>query len=252
MNQFAALLDSLAYEPGRNAKLRLLTAYFARTPDPDRGWALAAMTGALSFANAKPALLRALIAERVDPALFALSYDFVGDLAETIALLWPSRGAATGAPRLGAIVETLRAIGKLELPRQLCVWLDALDETGRWALLKLITGALRIGVSARLAKTAVAALGTLTPNDIEEVWHGLTPPYAALFQWASGQGPRPAGDDPAPFRPPMLAHPLDVAALANMAPGDFMAEWKWDGIRIQAVIGQAAIGQAAIGQAAIG
>ena len=240
MNAFAALLDRLACEPGRNAKLRLLADYFARTPDPDRGYALAAMTGALSFANARPALLRMLIAERVDPALFALSYDFVGDLAETIALLWPAGAAQAQAPRLGAIVETLRMIGKHDLPRQLCAWLDALDETGRWALLKLITGALRIGVSARLAKTAVASLGALAADDIEEVWHGLAPPYAALFAWAAGQGPRPAGDDPAPFRPPMLAHALNEAALAEMAPAEFVAEWKWDGIRVQAVIGQGA------------
>ena len=243
MNRFAALLDSLAYEPGRNAKLRLLGAYFAATPDPDRGYALAAMTGALTFANARPALLRMLIGERVDPALFALSYDFVGDLAETIALLWPAQAAQAQVPRLGEIVETLATIGKLDLPRQLTAWLDGLDETGRWALLKLITGALRIGVSARLAKTAVASLGALAPDDIEEVWHGLAPPYAALFAFAQGQGPRPAGDNPAPFRTPMLAQALDEAQFAALVPTDFTAEWKWDGIRVQAVIGAGADGR---------
>ena len=246
MNQFAALLDSLAYEPGRNAKLRLLTAYFARTPDPDRGWALAAMTGALSFANAKPALLRALIAERVDPALFALSYDFVGDLAETIALLWPPQATAAQAPRLGDIVTALRTIGKHDLPRQLAAWLDGLDETGRWALLKLITGALRIGVSARLAKTAIAALGALAADDIEAVWHGLAPPYGALFAWVEGRGARPAADNPAPFRPPMLAQAIDYAGLAALTPADFVAEWKWDGIRIEAVVGVSAAGSRVI------
>ena len=241
MNRFAALLDRLSYEPGRNAKLRLLTDYFAHTPDPDRGYALAAMTGALSFANAKPALLRSLIAERVDPTLFALSYDFVGDLAETIALLWPAPAATGEAARLSAIVETLQLVGRQGLARQIADWLDGLDETGRWALLKLITGALRIGVSARLAKTAVAALGGRAPDDIEELWHGLAPPYAALFAWASGQGPRPAGDVMAGFRTPMLAHALDEAELATLDPADFVAEWKWDGIRVQAVIGEDAI-----------
>src|SRR5712664_3757858 len=91
MNRFAALLDRLAYEPGRNAKLRLLTDYFRTTADPDRGYALAAITGALSFRYAKPGLIRTLIAERTDPALFALSYDYVGDLSETVALMWPVR-----------------------------------------------------------------------------------------------------------------------------------------------------------------
>src|ERR1700689_1781028 len=89
MNRFAELLDCLAYEPGRNNKLRLLTGYFREVEDPDRGYALAALTGALSFKHAKPGLIRDLIAERTDPALFALSYDYVGDLSETGALMWP-------------------------------------------------------------------------------------------------------------------------------------------------------------------
>ena len=89
MNRFAALLDRLAYEPSRNAKLRLMTDYFRTTPDPDRGYALAAITGALSFRHAKPGIIRALIAERTDPVLFELSWDYVGDLSETVALMWP-------------------------------------------------------------------------------------------------------------------------------------------------------------------
>ncbi len=91
MNRFAELLDRLAYEPGRNNKLRLLTAYLRDTPDPDRGYALAALTGALSFKHAKPALIRDLITDRTDPVLFGLSYDYVGDLSETVALMWPKR-----------------------------------------------------------------------------------------------------------------------------------------------------------------
>src|SRR5215813_6066981 len=93
MNRFAELLDRLAYEPGRNNKLRLLTAYFREVEDPDRGYALAALTGALSFKHAKPGLIRDLIAARTDPVLFALSYDYVGDLSETVALMWPKSGA---------------------------------------------------------------------------------------------------------------------------------------------------------------
>src|ERR1700731_5307126 len=89
MNRFAELLDRLAYEPGRNNKLRLISAYFREVEDPDRGYALAALTGALSFKHAKPGLIRDLITERTDPVLFALSYDYVGDLSETVALMWP-------------------------------------------------------------------------------------------------------------------------------------------------------------------
>src|ERR1700758_2032789 len=89
MNRFAELLDLLSYEPGRNNKLRLIADYLRHTEDPDRGWALAALTGALSFQHAKPGMIRALITERTDPVLFDLSYDYVGDLSETVALMWP-------------------------------------------------------------------------------------------------------------------------------------------------------------------
>src|ERR1700732_3758260 len=98
MNRFAELLDRLAYEPGRNNKLRLISAYFREIEDPDRGYALAALTGALSFKHAKPGLIRDLIAARTDPVLFALSYDYVGDLSETVALMWPSPHHARPSP----------------------------------------------------------------------------------------------------------------------------------------------------------
>ncbi len=98
MNRFAELLDRLAYEPGRNNKLRLITAYFRETPDPDRGYALAVLTGALSFKHAKAGLIRDLITDRADPVLFGLSYDYVGDLSETVALMWPK------TPRDGSLL----------------------------------------------------------------------------------------------------------------------------------------------------
>jgi DNA ligase-1 len=244
VNLFAALLDRLAYEPRRNAKIRLLVDYFRRTPDPERGFALAAMTGSLSFREAKPNLIRALIQERTDPVLFEMSYAYVGDLAETVSLLWPdaspSPRAAAGrgnSPTLSHVVETLATTSKLDLPRHIADWLDALDETGRWALLKLITGSLRIGVSARLAKTAVAGLGGIAPDAVEEVWHGLVPPYLDLFAWVEGRGPEPESRDPAPFRPPMLAHPLEDEDFAKLSAEEFTAEWKWDGIRVQVASG---------------
>src|SRR5207249_4198805 len=162
------LLDRLAYEPARNNKLRLMTEYFRSTEDPDRGWALAALTGALSFQHAKPGIIRTLISERADPVLFELSLDYVGDLSETVALMWPAHPmlSATGETelRLSEVIAGLSSLGKAALPGQLARWLDLLDETGRWALLKLVTGELRIGVSARLAKTAAAALGGKDPH----------------------------------------------------------------------------------------
>ena len=259
MNRFADLLDRLAYEPSRNNKLRLMTDYFRSAGDPERGWALAALTGGLSFPHAKAGLIRSLIAERTDPALFELSYDYVGDLSETVALMWPAHrtpsphpGGAVALPNGGVesiavgepsltptdVVETLASLGKAQLPQQLARWLDALDETGRWALIKLVTGGLRVGVSARLAKAAVAALGDKDVHDVEVIWPALAPPYRELFAWLEGRADKPVSGDPAPFRPPMLAHALDDADLVALNPADFSAEWKWDGIRVQAVAGR--------------
>ena len=265
MNRFAELLDRLAYEPGRNNKLRLMTDYFRSTPDPERGFALAALTGALSFQHAKPSMIRALIAERVDPVLFELSHDYVGDLSETVALMWKARTQAGTSPPprdtsptacarplerkhadgsqghdellLSSVVTALSSLGKSELPAQLARWLDQLDETGRWALLKLVTGGLRIGVSARLAKTAAAALGDKDPQEVELIWPSVRPPYVELFAWLEGRGHKPATRDAAPFRPAMLAHAIDDSDLTALDPKDFFGEWKWDGIRVQAVAG---------------
>src|SRR6185436_15053427 len=127
--------------------------------------------------------------------------------------------------------------GKAQLPAQIARWLDGLDETGRWALLKLVTGGLRIGVSARLAKTAAASLGGQEPNEIEMLWPGLAPPYSELFAWLEGRADMPVSHDPAPFRPAMLAHAIEETDFTALEPREFMAEWKWDGIRVQAVTG---------------
>jgi DNA ligase 1 len=237
MNRFAQLLDRLAFEHARNAKLRLMAEYFRTMPDPERGWALAALTGSLSFAHAKPGLIRALIIERIDPVLFGWSYDYVGDLAETVALLWPAatQQKETQPPSLTDVVTALATLGKSQLPGQLARWLDALDETGRWALLKLVTGGLRIGVSARLAKTAVAGIGDKTPDEIELLWPALAPPYLELFAWVEGRGAKPDNVNPLAFRPAMLAHAIEETELAALDPADYLAEWKWDGIRVQAV-----------------
>jgi DNA ligase 1 len=250
MNRFAELLDRLAYEPGRNNKLRLITAYFREVGDPDRGYALAALTGALSFKHAKSGLIRDLIMERTDPVLFGYSYDYVGDLSETVALMWPKTSLPSQAlghnnpppPTLTEVVTRLATLGKTELPRQLARWLDELDETGRWALLKLVTGAMRIGISARLAKTAAAALGDKDPHEIELIWPGLIPPYLDLFAWLEGRSEKPVNLDPAPFRPVMLAHALEEGDFEGLNAADYIAEWKWDGIRVQAVSGHDARG----------
>jgi DNA ligase-1 len=237
MRAFSQLLDDLVYTRSRNTKLKLIGDYLKATPDPDRGIALAALTGSLDIPHVKPAAIRALVEERIDPVLFRMSRDYVGDSAETISLLWPT--SADGEPELddatitiSNAVETLASAGKLNATKVLADMLDHLDAPGRFALLKLATGALRIGISARLAKQALADAFGIDVEAVEEVWHGLGPPYRELFDWAEGRAPQPTAADVPVFRPFMLAHPLEDTKLSL---DDYSAEWKWDGIRVQLV-----------------
>jgi DNA ligase-1 len=234
MEQFAALLDALVYTTSRNRKLALIAAYLRGAPDPERGWALAALTEGLDFPAVKSSTIRALMMERVDPVLWALSRDFVGDTAETASLLWPEPQDA--APQddlpLAEVVERLAALTRATAPRELPLLFDRLDARGRYALIKLATGGMRVGVSARLAKTAFAMAFDVAVEEVEEYWHALTPPYAELFDWATGAAPAPDLANVPRFRPFMLAHPLEDGEV-DLA--DYAAEWKWDGIRVQLV-----------------
>ena len=237
MRDFSQLLDGLVYTRSRNAKLKLIGDYLRRTPDPDRGYALAALTGELDLPAVKGAAIRAITEERVDPILFHMSWDYVGDLAETVSLLWPKRidqppELDDGSLRIASVVERLQSLGRSEAPGALARMLDHLDASGRYALLKLATGELRLGVSARLAKTALAQAFGLEVDAVEEVWHGIGPPYLPLFDWAEGRGGQPTADNVPVFRPFMLAHPLEDLRVSL---DDYAAEWKWDGIRVQIV-----------------
>jgi DNA ligase-1 len=233
VEEFAALVDALVYTRSRNEKLRLIAQYLRDTPDPDRGWALAALTDGLDFPAVKSSTIRNLMHDRVDPVLWTLSRDFVGDTAETASLLWPEPPGEVMPPpsvseAVGALAGMTRATVMSELPRLL----DRLDSAGRYALFKLATGAMRIGISARLAKVAFAQAFEVTVEEVEEYWHGIAPPYAELFDWAA-HGAEPPDNESLPlFRPFMLAHPLEDTVI-DLA--DYVAEWKWDGIRMQLV-----------------
>ena len=237
MRAFSQLLDDLVYTRSRNTKLRLIGDYLKETPDPDRGYGLAALTGTLDIPHVKPAAIRGLVEERVDPTLFYMSRDYVGDTAETVSLLWPKRG---GEPpevddatiSISEAIERLRSVSKMDAPRVLAAMLDHLDASGRFALLKLATGELRVGINARLAKQALALAFGLDVDAVEEVWHGLKPPFAELFDWAEGRAEQPVARDLPVFRPFMLAHPLEETKVSL---DDYAAEWKWDGIRVQLV-----------------
>jgi len=235
MRAFSDLIDRLIYTRSRNTKLRLIGDYLRATPDPDRGWALAGLTGNLDLPGIKPAVIRGLIEARIDPVLYRMSRDYVGDSAETVALLWPSPVQSPEVRHqlgLGDVIHRLLTLGRAEAPAALAEMLDVLDENERFALLKLATGALRVGVTARLAKTALAQAFALELDDVEEVWHGIAPPYTQLFDWAEGRAAQPTSADTPVFRAFMLAHPLEDLQLDL---SDYVAEWKWDGIRVQIV-----------------
>lgn len=232
MERFAALIDALTYTRSRNAKLKLIADYLRETPDPDRGWALAALTDGLDFPAVKSSIVRKLMEERIDPVLYALSRDYVGDTAETASLLWPGSERPAAPPTVAEAVTDLSAMTRASVAVDLPTLLDRLDANGRYALLKLATGAMRIGISARLAKTAFALAFDVPVEEVEEYWHGQTPPYEPLFDWAARGADPPSGLDMPLFRPFMLAHPLD-RTVVDMA--DYAAEWKWDGIRVQIV-----------------
>ncbi|QQR39546.1 cisplatin damage response ATP-dependent DNA ligase [Devosia rhizoryzae] len=237
MKRFADLLELLALTPSRTRKIDALAQYFTEVPDPDRGLALAVLTGEMDIRNVKPALLRETVLREVDETLFAMSYDYVGDLGETIALIWPHHGEGELA-KLSEVVAILNRTSKAELPLVIGDMLTQAAIHERWALIKLATGALRVGVSARLAKTALAEMSGVELQAIEEVWHGIKPPYLELFEWLEGKAGRPDIDHTARFHPLMLSTPIEDADFGKLDPKDFSAEWKWDGIRVQLVLGR--------------
>src|SRR3569832_934065 len=222
MKKFAQLLEVLALTPSRNRKLEALTQYFAATPDPDRGYALAILTDAKTFKNVKPAILRDVVTREVDPVLFGMSYDYVGDLGETIALIWPHHGAQEDLPTLTELIELFNTTSKSELPKLIASLLTRAAINERWALVKLATGALRIGLSARLAKTALAAMSGKDLQELEEVWHGIEVPYTEHNAKHDSKDEQPDNDHTTHNQPKMLSNPIDeVKDLAVLNPADF-------------------------------
>ncbi len=233
MKKFAALLDKLALTPSRNRKIDAMAEYFANTPDPTRGYALAALTGELSLKEVRSAKLKETVLRHVDERLFKLSYDYVGDLGETIAMIWPFHKDGD-LPELSKMIEQINDTPKKDLPAILSDLLSIAEVHERWALVKLASGGLRIGVSARLAKTALAKMSGQNLQEIEEIWHGVKPPYKDLFSWLDGRADKPDIKHTEIFHPLMLSNPVDEDKdFEKFDPADFTAEWKWDGIRVQ-------------------
>ena len=236
MKNFADLLEALIFSPRRSVKIAHLVRWINQTPFPDKGWGLAALIGELDFPHVKAGVIRQLAAETSDSQLFEYSYDFVGDLAETVALLWPALEEADAEiPSLSETVEMLQYVAQKEAKALLGNLLNRMTVSQRWAVLKMATGGMRVGLSARMARMAIAEAYQRDIAEIEEIWPLLEPPYDALFQWLDGHQERPSAQGRAVFRPMMLAHPLEEDMLDNLAIQDWQIEWKWDGARIQLV-----------------
>ena len=235
--RFAQLLDDLYFTNSNLAKETILANYLREEEDPDRGWALAAIAGTLSFELFKRNLVKTLMSERMDPYLFDLSRDYVGEMSETVALAWPeseNKRILNRLPDLHEVIETFKTSTKAEIRTYLTDLLDNMSSPQRWALLKLGTNALRIGVSARTVKKTLAGMAEVDVEVIEELWHGLAPPYESLFAWIEGRGPIPDISRVLTYSPVMLAYPLDEEKdFARLSPETHQAEWKWDGIRVQ-------------------
>jgi DNA ligase-1 len=238
MKKFSKLLEKLLFTPSRNAKIIAMAEYFENAPDPDRGFALGAITRDLNLNNLKPTQLRTLTKSLVDPELFDMSYDYVGDLAETISLIWPKYPSDAPEkqelPQLGEVISTFQTKSKIELQTYVTELLDSASVTERWAIIKMVTGGLRVGVSARLAKTSLAEYSGKDLTEIEKIWHGIEVPYIELFSWLDGLADRPRIAPDQIFHPLMLSNPIDAQHDFDcLNPMDYEAEWKWDGIRVQ-------------------
>ena len=233
MRAFASLLDRLSNTPSRLGKLELLKHYLKTAPDPDRGYALAALSEELPVNVPLRRIVTDLSKDRFDPYLFGLSRDYVGDSAETLALIWPDTKSSAEPPGLQEIVDTLRPLKSGLFAAVIANWLDQCNTVERWALLKFLSGASRVGVSGRMVKTALAEAFNVDLHDIEEMWHGLSPPYASLFDWLEGRGDKPTSGGQPVFKPLMLSNPLEDAVREVLDISEFVVEWKWDGIRVQ-------------------
>ena len=236
MEAFSHLLEQLYFTSGNKAKAQLIADYIASTPDPDRGWAIAAMAGTLRFDFFKRNTVKKIITEHTDPELFAMSYDYVGEVSETVAHLWPYSEPSESLPTLTEVVETFASVSKQKVSETLASYLTIMTPAQRWALLKLGTRGLRIGVSARSIKQILADYGNKDIKEIETLWHAVTPPYVEMLSWLEGKADKPDVENAVTFHPVMLSHPIEDSDIDGFTEDTWQIENKYDGIRVQLVV----------------
>lgn len=238
MQRFAQLLNTLYFTYSHLDKMTLIHQYFKTTPDPERGYALAVMADNLEFPTFKRAMIRELVQEQIDPFLFGLSYDYVGDISDTIALIWPEPETYSQLPLLSELITTFNSLSPSEIKEYLYELLNKGNAIERWALLKLGTGSLRIGVSARFLKNVLAKYGQVDVQEVEQIWHSMQAPYEDLFKWLEHKSDKPSSAGQIYFHPVMLSHPLDEKDLLSIQSSDYSFERKYDGIRVQIIVSE--------------
>ena len=250
MKAFAALYRELDATTSSLAKQAALQRYLQSAAPADAAWAVYFLAGGKPRQLVATKLLRGLAqqAAGLPEWLFDESYESVGDLAETIALLLPP---PNGAHDLGLAVWVeqhllpLRKVLPEALPDTLRGHWDRLAVDERLVYFKLITGGFRVGVSRLQVTQALAAVGGIDAKRVAQRLMGYThisaqpsaSQYAALIApESSGELNQQTSGQPYPF---FLAHPFNqpLQQFDSLlgAPADWIIEWKWDGIRAQLV-----------------
>ncbi len=238
VKRFAALFQALDQTTKTNAKVAALADYFATAPDDDKLWTIALFSGRRPKRAITVTKLREWAAERVGIPLwlFEESYPIVGDLAETIALVLPPPGADTDMALADQISE-IRSLGAAEDEARKAAILKAWDRYGtaeRFVFNKLITGGFRMGVSQKLMTRALSrATGIEEPELAHRLMGDWTPDSTSFERLILAPDPEADLSKPYPF---YLAYQLDDPVESLGAPGDWAAEYKWDGIRGQVIL----------------
>jgi DNA ligase-1 len=244
MRRFAQLYQALDASTATGDKLAALQAYFAVAPAQDAAWAVYFLAGGKPRQVVPTALMRetACAMAGVDDWLFEACYQAVGDLAETIAHVLPPPVAEADELGLAHWVEQrllpLRGLPPETQAARLREAWETLDTACRFLLVKLIGGGFRVGVSKLLVQRALAAVSGLDPKQLAQRLMGWTDaratPSAERFRQLIDPEATPQQDAGQPY-PFFLAHPLQGAPQDLGPPGDWLAEWKYDGIRAQVV-----------------
>lgn len=234
MRYFAKLLEDLIFTYSINKKIDILVDYYKKANVIDRGFTIAILTGKLSFKNTKKSNVLNVIKDNIDNYLFQQSYDYVGDLAETISMIWPKNNYLSNNISLSDVIIDLKKNSNSE--QLIFKYLNIFEARENWAFIKLLLGRLRIGVSASLVKKSLAKYGHKELNQIENIWNGLEPPYESLFLWLENKAEYPSIEPSKIFHSFMLATVFDKNLIKNIeVDKDFFLEYKWDGIRVQIV-----------------